>query len=583
MNKVITIIFLTVICLLFPDQYYTDINAGLTGVDNSSVAWADFDNDNDLDILISGQNNSGVPVSIIYRNDGNDTFTDINAGLTGVYYYSSVAWGDYDNDGNPDILITGSNAADEPVSIIYRNNGNGTFTDISAGIVQLEASSVAWGDYDNDGDKDILYTGIGNTGYTGGIYRNDNGVFTDINAGLPRMAGGTSDWCDFDNDGDLDIILTGYNWIQERDSQLPFTIIYRNDGNDTFTDINAGLEIAALSSTVLSDYDNDGDMDIIIMGFIDFTGEGVFNLYRNDAFSFTSILRADPFTASGSQSWGDSDNDGDPDMFYSGMFGNLPVSALAINDFNVSGGFISSGFEDFPEVMHSSCAWADYDNDGDLDILITGQDNTGSGISRIYKSDTYKSGLPLYNTNPSPPGNLSAVYNGDSVTLSWYRASDTETPQNGLSYNLYIGTSPGNFDIVSPDSDLGTGYRKLVQHGNVGQNTSWTINDLADGLYYWSVQSIDQSFAGSEFAAEQTFFSGEMSVPQNIAMYLLGPDVNITWDPVPFAAEYKVLASDDPYGTFLDISESGVFTGEDWYGPGSGGMMYYRVIAVSGK
>src|ERR1043165_5461385 len=78
-------------------QPFTDIAAGLTGVANSSsVAWGDYDNDGELDILLTGKTSSAL-VSKVYRNDGG-SFTDIAAGLTGVRY-SSVAWGDYDNDG----------------------------------------------------------------------------------------------------------------------------------------------------------------------------------------------------------------------------------------------------------------------------------------------------------------------------------------------------------------------------------------------------------------------------------------------------------------------------------------------------
>ncbi len=95
---------------------------------------------------------------------------------------SSVAWGDYDNDGDLDILLTG-NGAGAIISRVYRND-DGTFTDIEAGLPGVASSSVAWGDYDNDGDLDILLTGVG----ISRIYRNDDGTFTDIEAGLPGVS-----------------------------------------------------------------------------------------------------------------------------------------------------------------------------------------------------------------------------------------------------------------------------------------------------------------------------------------------------------------------------------------------------------
>lgn len=85
---------------------FTDIDAGLTGVLSSVVTWCDYDNDGDLDILIAGEDGPFDLTTKIYRNDGNETFTDINANVIGVNL-GSVAWGDYDNDGDADILICG--------------------------------------------------------------------------------------------------------------------------------------------------------------------------------------------------------------------------------------------------------------------------------------------------------------------------------------------------------------------------------------------------------------------------------------------------------------------------------------------
>ena len=77
-----------------------------------------------------------------------------------------------------------------------------------------------------------------------------------------------------------------------------------------------------------------------------------------------------------------------------------------------------------------------------------------------------------------------------------------------MSYNLRIGTAPGKADILNPASDLGTGRRQLARIGNVQQNLGWTITNLAAGTYYWSVQAVDNSYAGSAFAPEQSFVRG---------------------------------------------------------------------------
>jgi hypothetical protein len=191
-------------------------------VDSSSVAWGDYDNDGDLDILLTGYTGS-TQVSKVYRNDGGGVFADIGAGLTGVRI-SSVAWGDYDNDGDLDILLTGYDGSNA-VSKVYRNDTSSGFgfTDIGAGLTGVFGGSVAWGDYDNDGDLDILLSGVGAGDRVSKVYRNDTpSGFTDINAGLADVSWGSVAWGDYDNDGDLDILLTGSygDWAVSR--------VYRN-------------------------------------------------------------------------------------------------------------------------------------------------------------------------------------------------------------------------------------------------------------------------------------------------------------------------------------------------------------------
>jgi len=120
--------------------------------------------------------------------------------------------------------VTGETSS--PLSRIYHNNGNGTFTDIGAGLTPVTWGSVAWGDYENDGDLDLLLTGYGDipgTTQVSKVYRNDGGVFTDISAGLIGVGNYSSGvWGDYDNDGRLDILLIGDN------SSGYVTRIYRN-------------------------------------------------------------------------------------------------------------------------------------------------------------------------------------------------------------------------------------------------------------------------------------------------------------------------------------------------------------------
>lgn len=152
-----------------------------------------------------------VPITKIYRNNGDNTFSD-QTSIPLAQCSGTCAWGDYDNDGDLDFILSGRlEQIDHRITKIYRNDGNNTFTEQTAiPIVGLESSSVSWGDYDNDGDLDILISG-----WTGSpslealtkIYRNNgNSSFTEQSIPLIGVYGmSSSKWVDYDNDGDLDI------------------------------------------------------------------------------------------------------------------------------------------------------------------------------------------------------------------------------------------------------------------------------------------------------------------------------------------------------------------------------------------
>jgi predicted nucleotidyltransferase len=138
-----------------------------------------------------------------------------------------VAWGDYDNDGDLDILLTGRDSGSTRIAKVYQNTGSG-FGEVYAGsLTAVSSSSVAWGDYDNDGDLDILLTGWDtNEIPVAKIYQNTGSGFSEVYAGsLPGVRQGSAVWGDYDNDGDLDILLTGFN----DDSSSAIAKIYRNE------------------------------------------------------------------------------------------------------------------------------------------------------------------------------------------------------------------------------------------------------------------------------------------------------------------------------------------------------------------
>jgi hypothetical protein len=350
------------------ETYFSKIDLPLANANHGSLAWSDYDNDGDDDLLQTGRGSSGY-IAKLYRND-NGLLTDVNAPFVGVEG-GSADWGDYDGDGDLDVALMGfnGNTPEGYFAKVYRND-NGAFTDINAALPGTAYGTVDWGDYDHDGDPDILLNGEPISGRITRVYRNNGGVFTDINASLAGTVYGSAAWGDYDNDNDLDILVTGDGISNSK--------VYRNDGG-TFTDINANLIFSRLGKGVWGDYDNDGDLDILISG----AGS---KLYRNDG--------ADTFTDSGvslvqfddsAAAWGDFDNDGKLDFVIGGRnYSDLSRSS-AIYRNTGNGNFTLITY--LYNVGANAAAWGDLDNDGDLDLALSGQDTNGAPLTRFYRNN----------------------------------------------------------------------------------------------------------------------------------------------------------------------------------------------------
>jgi predicted nucleotidyltransferase len=473
---------------------FTDIGAGLPGVYHGVATWGDFDEDGDLDVLVAGdtQSASGY-ITRVYRNDGSGTFVDIEASLPQVSY-CSAAWGDCDNDQDLDILLTGYTQAGAFVAGVYRNDGDGAFADLNAGLPGVYGGAVALGDYDNDGDFDVLMNGQAASGYLSRVYRNEGGgVFTDVHAGLPGLFIGSVAWGDYDNDGDLDILLTG-----SPDGVTGISRVYRNDGGGVFVDASAGLPGARGGSATWGDYDSDGDLDILLTGSPDGV-TGIARIYRNDGGGVFVDIGAGLVGAQwSSAAWGDFDNDGDLDVLLTGWAQELVPPWIGRVYRNDGAGLFTDINAGLAGIHLGSVAWGDYDNDGDLDVLVTGSAGFSGTASVLYRVNG-----PNPDTVPGAPGGLTANVIGDQVTLSWGGSGDYQTPANGLSYNLRIGTTPGGSEICSAMADASTGHRQVVGPGNAQQRTSWALRQQSWSTIYWSVQAVDGAFAGSSFAPEQ--------------------------------------------------------------------------------
>ncbi len=422
---------------------FTDVaaQAGLThptvygGVDAKSyivevvgcgLAFLDYDNDGWLDVFVlSGTRLDAAPpeaTNRLYRNNRDGTFTDVTekAGLARSGWGSAVTVGDYDNDGFDDLFVTcyGQN-------VLYRNNGDGTFSDVTAkaGLRQDSVrygSGCTWVDYDRDGQLDLFvatyldttleklprpgqnadcrWKGVPvncgprglPTGYVQLFHNNGDGTFTDVTkrSGLAAASGSypmTAVAADYDNDGWPDIYVacdSTPSWL------------FRNQHDGTFQQEGLergvalsedGLEQAGMGIAV-GDYDLDGNLDIFKTHFADDTNV----LYRNDGKGYfnDSTIRAGLGVETRYVGWGtgmiDLDNDGHPDLFVvtGGVYPEVERSQPAYPFHTPRLVFRNLGDGRFEELIeeagpgvaaaHASrgCAFGDFDNDGDVDVLV---------------------------------------------------------------------------------------------------------------------------------------------------------------------------------------------------------------------
>ncbi len=238
--------------------------AGITkeGSTTRHTIWVDYDRDGFLDLFAPGNKQS-----YLYRNKGDGTFEDVSsrAGITEPSNGLAAIFFDADNDGWPDLFL-----ANGGYNIFYLNNGDGTFTDASVssgldGAPYWHTTSACSGDYNGDGYLDIYITNIGKA-KKNTLYRNNkDGTFTDVTweTGTHDLGDGrTCAWIDFDADGRVDLLTTNHTWNNK---------LYRNLGNGVFRDVAVEVNLAKpidVFAVTWGDYDRDGFLDVYLNGHI---------------------------------------------------------------------------------------------------------------------------------------------------------------------------------------------------------------------------------------------------------------------------------------------------------------------------
>ena len=428
-----------------------DTTTNLYDSRHGACAMADIDNDGDLDLIITGKDgNLTNDRTTLYSNDGLGNFTEINQSSLSILTDSgSIAFADTDGDGDQDLLLTGRNSSTN-YAHFYLNDGSGNFTpDTTQPFEPSVGGNLDFADIDNDGDMDLFMTGFlaGNTRFSK-LYQNDGtGNFSEVTSTPFLDIGGTSSsaFFDMDNDNDLDLILTGKNNNNEKK-----TTLYENDGAGNFSLVSSTpFENVFNGGVAVADTDNDGDIDVLINGE-NIIG-GFCQLYLNDGTGAFNPLAGTPFiqTSAGTADFADFDNDNDMDILVTGAADQ--AGAFAAHIYENQGNNNFSLVDVLVTVYIPSTALGDIDNDNDLDAIVTGIANV-SGSS--FKSRVYKNMLTTLSTGTAAIGlkeNI-VLYPNPSSGIFTIQTDHTFTPSVKI-YNL-IGELVFSEDNLAPNTQI---------------------------------------------------------------------------------------------------------------------------------
>lgn len=462
-----TPVFFILLVMIIPmhfnlySQTFTRITTGSfvnDGGASRSVNFIDYDNDGDLDLYVSNGKRFGQ-VSFLYRNEAG-SFTRLFAStpFNDSLPFDGSSWADFDNDGNIDMCTV---TWYDSVSVLYKNNGSGSFTFLSSSPIVTDrgfSETCSWGDYDNDGLVDLIVTNSRFSNSRNRLYKNlGSGNFSRVDSGAIFLDVGLLsrgvNWVDIDGDRDLDIFIANESGSTD--------YMYKNNGNGYFTKITG---IAPTTSGGVSwssswgDYDNDGDYDLFIAN-----NENQKNfLFRNEGnFNFTRVLNDTIVNENGyyaCSGWGDYDNDGDLDMFVTQAYGpaNVPLKNYLYKNKLMETGTPSFEKISDPQIESDQgysygFAWADWDADGDLDLFTAKTYNENQNNSAFLNNGNSNKWLEIKlqgnATNRSAIGSnvkVRAVINGSPIWLT--REVEGQSGYCGQNLDLHFGL--GNAVVV---------------------------------------------------------------------------------------------------------------------------------------
>lgn len=468
------------------------------------ASWCDYNSDNKMDVFVTGYDSgSDFTQAMIYKNNGDKNFSESNINNIPRVLYGALSWGDYNNDGYIDLLYSGTKSGSSIANItkMYKNEGNGIFTEIQTPLIQVGEGDVEWVDMNNDGKLDVFLMGISEADtFDLAVYKNNgNNSFEKKNVAISKISGARGNftkcmckWADFDNDGLKDIFVS---MASNTDFSFKF---YKNLGDFNFQEVNLELPKLNYMSMDIGDINQDGLIDLVYIGspstslaYAEYNYASI--LLNKGNLNFDKIntnIGLSVFV--NTLSLADYSNDGYPDLLYSGSGSNDQIKIYE-NDKKNS---FRNTLQTILDSESGGDLFGDFNNNNTLDLLHYGRMTyPGAGGDATF---IYENTISRLNQRPIAPTEIKLNADGNNLNFSWNTGSDDSTKTDGLYYNIRIGTITNPDSLISSNSD--NNKLRFYHLGNMNKNRNFTFKDFPEGEYIVSVQSIDNSYNVSTFS-----------------------------------------------------------------------------------
>jgi len=465
MKKAITLLTILYAATMFSQNFTAATDTPFTGTTDGSAHLVDVDGDGDLDFFNTGKQGGSEfqGITELYTNDGSGNFTlAVGTPFPGTES-ASAAFADFNADGDVDLILTGKiNDDNDEIANMYTNDGSGSFTlVVGTPFLGVSLGDVVVADLDGDTDLDVIISGYNSEAVSriSVVYKNDGTGAFDVFTPSPAFEvanEGDVDVADVDGDGDVDLLVTGFVGAGE------MTKFYTNDGTGVFTeDATASALFTDMrdSDADFADVDGDGDQDLLINGRLG-SSDRVAELYLNDGTGTFALAAGTPFIGgnAGTVDFFDTDNDGDMDVLLSGYENSTPHRNTRLYSNDGDGNFTEEISEAITGINNADIAIGDIDGNLTKDIVIVGYSNTR--IAELYTNNG--AALSIDNTE---------VFNGVSIY---------PIPCKGELFVRSEGSDIKNMQVLDITGSL---LKNIIPNNSTIDASSMDASSFPNGLY----------------------------------------------------------------------------------------------------